>query len=153
MSKGQLLHNVASLKSLKEAFVSDHTGTDHLDVLQLVLLVPCLSFVLQCTYGTARDRHGARCRICAECLLIAVPATLSVMTYSISWISATLAVAMCALACHQWQTSNDRCSSSLQQLAEQPRKRSVEVGSSFCTAYACALHNHSVCCAQLHHLD
>lgn len=121
-------HEVTSLKSLKEAFVTDHSGTDHFEIVQLVLLVPVLTSICQCLCAWA-PWHGrsAGLLISAEFLLIVLPATLSVMTSNLMPITITAGVAACTIAYYQWIVSIGPFSDNLQQLAEQPRKRCVRL--------------------------
>ena len=119
-------HASASMKSLKEAFVSDQVGTDHFEILQLVLLVPLLSFILQCAHAGALEQRSIRGLFCREYAVIALPATLSVTVRSLTPSSLTIGIVAIVLACHQLVIDKGGLSRNLQQLAEQPRKRCVK---------------------------
>lgn len=132
------------MKSLKEAFVSDHVGTDHFEILQLVLLVPVLSFILQYAHTGALNQRSVRGLLCWEYAVIVLPATLSVMVTYLTPLTSAVGVTAFVLACHQLVTHESGLSQNLQQLAEQPRKR-WQAYSKFVPSKLSLLHIYTVC--------
>ena len=119
-----------SKKALKELFVSGQVGGDHVEVLQLVLLVPLLTAVWQCvprfTSPSGRQLVCPRVSLSvplSEYAAIVLPATLTVMSNG-SWLTSLSVGSACLLIAYSTQRRKEiDFLKSLRLLIEQPRKR------------------------------
>lgn len=122
---GDLIGLTVSKNALKELFVSDQVGGDHVEVLQLVLLVPLLTTIWQCAprSQSPSGRHIVCPRVIPEYAAIVLPATLTVMSTGF-WLTSFSVGSACLCVAYYIKRRKDRdFLKILQLLAEQPRKR------------------------------
>ncbi len=129
-------HNggISTTKLERENFVSHQSGTDLTELCALIALVPVLAFTLQ--WFCARQQHCTHLAVNCSWLQafgqitwVVIPTVLAVMSESALWpLTFMLCVITMLLVC--WTIRQERLSGltkSLQQLAEQHRKRLVQV--------------------------
>ena len=118
----------------RENFVSHHSGTDLTELCALVALVPVLAFTLQ--WFCARQQHYTHLAVSCSWLQafgqitwVVIPTILAVMSESALWpLTVMLCVITILLIC--WTIRQEHLSGltkSLQRLAEQHRKRLVQL--------------------------
>ncbi len=129
-------HNggLSTKKLDRENFVSHHSGTDLTELCALIALVPVLAFILQWFY--ARQQHYTHLPVSCSWLQafgqitwVVIPTIFAVMSESALWpLTSILCVIAMLLIC--WTVCQEHLSGltkSLQRLAEQHRKRLVQL--------------------------
>jgi len=129
-------HNggLSTKKLERENFVSHHSGTDLTELCALIALVPVLAFTLQ--WFCARQQHCIHLAFSCSWLQafgqitwVVIPTILAVMSESALWpLTFVLCVSTMLLVC--WTVRQEHLSGltkSLQRLAEQHRKRLVQL--------------------------